>query len=163
MWHHFTCLIGSVQYTTVTLKSLFVFVLFTGIRGRQRWALIILFPFKEYSVFFNLISNISRTCSVRASLESDGLGDSNTYCRSVMSSSWLCLCQVSFTLNEELTMIDSMGEKASMVRAPREHPFTLQTVGGQTLAVFTETSSGKEFTSCVMRVKLQLKGPRSQT
>lgn len=36
-----------------------------------------------------------------------------------------------------------------MVRAPCEHPFTLQTVGGQTLAVFTETFSGKEFASCV--------------
>ncbi|KAI5625962.1 general transcription factor IIF subunit 2 isoform 1, partial [Silurus asotus] len=53
--------------------------------------------------------------------------------------------EVSFTLNEDLTTIEGMGEKASMVRAPREHPFTLQTVGGQTLTVFTETSSGKEF------------------
>ncbi|KAF5890463.1 general transcription factor IIF subunit 2-like isoform X1, partial [Clarias magur] len=51
--------------------------------------------------------------------------------------------EVSFTLNEELTAIDSISEKASMVRAPREHPFTLQTVGGQTLTVFTETSSGQ--------------------
>ncbi|KAK2818150.1 hypothetical protein Q7C36_022083 [Tachysurus vachellii] len=51
--------------------------------------------------------------------------------------------EVSFTLNEELTTIESMGEKASMVRAPREHPFTLQTVGGQTLAVYTETFSGQ--------------------
>ncbi|XP_072514104.1 general transcription factor IIF subunit 2 isoform X1 [Salminus brasiliensis] len=51
--------------------------------------------------------------------------------------------EVSFTLNEELTTIDSISEKASMVRAPREHPFTMQTVGGQTLAVFTETSSGQ--------------------
>ncbi|XP_065151837.1 general transcription factor IIF subunit 2 isoform X1 [Paramisgurnus dabryanus] len=49
--------------------------------------------------------------------------------------------EVSFTLNEELTTIDSMGEKSSMVRAPREHPFTLQTVGG--LAVFTESFSGQ--------------------
>ncbi len=30
-----------------------------------------------------------------------------------------------------------------MVRAPREHPFTLQTVGGHTLTVFTENSSGE--------------------
>ncbi|KAG1937781.1 general transcription factor IIF subunit 2 isoform X2 [Pimephales promelas] len=51
--------------------------------------------------------------------------------------------EVSFTLNEELTTIDTIGEKTSMVRAPREHPFTLQTVGGQTLAVFTENSSDK--------------------
>ncbi|KAK3530090.1 hypothetical protein QTP86_012818 [Hemibagrus guttatus] len=51
--------------------------------------------------------------------------------------------EVSFTLNEELTTIETMGEKASMVRAPREHPFTLQTVGGQTLAVYTETLSGQ--------------------
>ncbi|XP_007246735.1 general transcription factor IIF subunit 2 isoform X2 [Astyanax mexicanus] len=51
--------------------------------------------------------------------------------------------EVSFTLNEELTTIDSTSEKASLVRAPREHPFTMQTVGGQTLAVFTENSSDK--------------------
>ncbi|NP_001096603.1 general transcription factor IIF subunit 2 isoform 2 [Danio rerio] len=51
--------------------------------------------------------------------------------------------EVSFTLNEELTTIETIGEKTSMVRAPREHPFTLQTVGGQTLAVFTENSSDK--------------------
>uniref|UniRef100_A0A8B9KP15 General transcription factor IIF subunit 2 n=2 Tax=Astyanax mexicanus TaxID=7994 RepID=A0A8B9KP15_ASTMX len=51
--------------------------------------------------------------------------------------------EVSFTLNEELTTIDSTSEKASLVRAPREHPFTMQTVGGQTLAVFTENSSGE--------------------
>uniref|UniRef100_A0A667XXX4 General transcription factor IIF subunit 2 n=1 Tax=Myripristis murdjan TaxID=586833 RepID=A0A667XXX4_9TELE len=49
--------------------------------------------------------------------------------------------EVSFTLNEELTAIDGMADKK--VQAPREHPFTMQTVGGQTLAVFTETSSGE--------------------
>ncbi|XP_058632641.1 general transcription factor IIF subunit 2 isoform X2 [Onychostoma macrolepis] len=51
--------------------------------------------------------------------------------------------EVSFTLNEELTTIDTIGEKSSVVRAPREHPFTLQTVGGHTLTVFTENSSDK--------------------
>uniref|UniRef100_A0A3Q2WDT4 General transcription factor IIF subunit 2 n=1 Tax=Haplochromis burtoni TaxID=8153 RepID=A0A3Q2WDT4_HAPBU len=48
--------------------------------------------------------------------------------------------EVSFTLNEELTVIDGIEDKT--VSAPREHPFTMQSVGGQTLAVFTETSSG---------------------
>uniref|UniRef100_A0A8C7RSZ4 General transcription factor IIF subunit 2 n=1 Tax=Oncorhynchus mykiss TaxID=8022 RepID=A0A8C7RSZ4_ONCMY len=52
--------------------------------------------------------------------------------------------EVEFTLNEDLTMIDSLGDKPSGVQAPRDHPFTMQTVGGQTLAVFTETQSGKE-------------------
>uniref|UniRef100_A0A674DAS9 General transcription factor IIF subunit 2 n=1 Tax=Salmo trutta TaxID=8032 RepID=A0A674DAS9_SALTR len=52
--------------------------------------------------------------------------------------------EVAFTLNEDLTMIDSLGDKPSGVQAPRDHPFTMQTVGGQTLAVFTETQSGKE-------------------
>ncbi|XP_029601415.1 general transcription factor IIF subunit 2 isoform X1 [Salmo trutta] len=49
--------------------------------------------------------------------------------------------EVAFTLNEDLTMIDSLGDKPSGVQAPRDHPFTMQTVGGQTLAVFTETQS----------------------
>ncbi|XP_076839652.1 general transcription factor IIF subunit 2 isoform X1 [Brachyhypopomus gauderio] len=51
--------------------------------------------------------------------------------------------EVSFTLNEELTTIDTIGEKSSVVRVPREHPFTMQSVGGQILAVFTETPSGQ--------------------
>lgn len=49
--------------------------------------------------------------------------------------------QVSFTLNEDLTVYG--GGENKTVSAPREHPFTMQSVGGQTLAVFTETSSGK--------------------
>ncbi|KAM6980122.1 general transcription factor IIF subunit 2 isoform 2-T3 [Aplochiton taeniatus] len=49
--------------------------------------------------------------------------------------------EVSFTLNDELTVIDGTTDKT--IRAPRDHPFTMQTVGGQTLAVFTETSSGQ--------------------
>uniref|UniRef100_UPI001EAF1753 general transcription factor IIF subunit 2-like n=1 Tax=Oncorhynchus gorbuscha TaxID=8017 RepID=UPI001EAF1753 len=49
--------------------------------------------------------------------------------------------EVEFTLNEDLTMIDSLGDKPTGVQAPRDHPFTMQTVGGQTLAVFTETQS----------------------
>ncbi|KAM6943432.1 general transcription factor IIF subunit 2-like isoform 2-T2 [Xenentodon cancila] len=48
--------------------------------------------------------------------------------------------EVSFTLNEELTVIEGLDKTVS---APREHPFTMQSVGGQTLAVFTENSSDK--------------------
>ncbi|XP_040281367.1 general transcription factor IIF subunit 2 [Bufo bufo] len=52
--------------------------------------------------------------------------------------------EVSFTLNEELTSIQDMGGKSAptFVTAPREHPFQLQNVGGQTLTVFTESLSG---------------------
>ncbi|CAJ1049516.1 general transcription factor IIF subunit 2-like isoform X2 [Xyrichtys novacula] len=49
--------------------------------------------------------------------------------------------EVSFTLNEELTVIEGIEDKT--VSAPRDHPFTMQSVGGQTLAVFTENSSDK--------------------
>ncbi|XP_008631419.1 PREDICTED: general transcription factor IIF subunit 2 [Corvus brachyrhynchos] len=48
--------------------------------------------------------------------------------------------EVSFTLNEELANINDIGGKPASVSAPREHPFLLQSVGGQTLTVFTETS-----------------------
>ncbi|XP_039602240.1 general transcription factor IIF subunit 2 [Polypterus senegalus] len=51
--------------------------------------------------------------------------------------------EVSFTLNEELTDIQEIGDKPASVKAPRDHPFTMQSVGGQTLAVFTESSSEK--------------------
>lgn len=51
--------------------------------------------------------------------------------------------EVSFTLNEDLANIHDIGGKPASVSAPREHPFVLQSVGGQTLTVFTESSSGK--------------------
>lgn len=53
--------------------------------------------------------------------------------------------EVSFTLNEELASIQDIGGKPapSFVTAPREHPFQLQSVGGQTLTVFTENLSGQ--------------------
>ncbi|NXG73169.1 T2FB factor, partial [Baryphthengus martii] len=50
---------------------------------------------------------------------------------------------VSFTLNEELASINDIGGKPASVSAPREHPFLLQSVGGQTLTVFTESSMDK--------------------
>ncbi|KAM4609413.1 general transcription factor IIF subunit 2b [Polymixia lowei] len=49
--------------------------------------------------------------------------------------------EVSFTLNEELTTLSSLGEKAASLQVPRDHPLTMQTVGGQTLAVFTQTDT----------------------
>ncbi|CAL8243586.1 unnamed protein product [Lota lota] len=49
--------------------------------------------------------------------------------------------EVAFTLNEDLTAIEGSGDKR--VHAPRDHPFSMQTVGGQMLAVFTETPSDK--------------------
>uniref|UniRef100_A0A8D0L9Z0 General transcription factor IIF subunit 2 n=1 Tax=Sphenodon punctatus TaxID=8508 RepID=A0A8D0L9Z0_SPHPU len=51
--------------------------------------------------------------------------------------------EVSFTLNEDLASINDIGGKPASVSAPREHPFILQTVGGQTLTVFTESSVDK--------------------
>ncbi|XP_043927648.1 general transcription factor IIF subunit 2 [Protopterus annectens] len=47
--------------------------------------------------------------------------------------------EVSFTLNEELANIQDIGGKQALVSAPREHPFQLQNVGGQTLTVLTES------------------------
>ncbi|XP_018103622.1 general transcription factor IIF subunit 2 isoform X1 [Xenopus laevis] len=53
--------------------------------------------------------------------------------------------EVSFTLNEELASIQDIGGKpaSSLVSTPREHPFLLQSVGGQTLTVLTESLSDK--------------------
>ncbi|KAM9816690.1 general transcription factor IIF subunit 2-like [Neosynchiropus ocellatus] len=48
--------------------------------------------------------------------------------------------EVSFVLNEELTVLESSDDKMSAV--PTEHPVTIQAVGGQMLVVFSETSAG---------------------
>uniref|UniRef100_F7FIQ6 General transcription factor IIF subunit 2 n=1 Tax=Monodelphis domestica TaxID=13616 RepID=F7FIQ6_MONDO len=52
--------------------------------------------------------------------------------------------EVSFTLNEELANICDIDGKPSSVSAPREHRFHLQSVGGQTLTVFTEKSRNNQ-------------------
>ncbi|XP_062313051.1 general transcription factor IIF subunit 2b isoform X1 [Osmerus eperlanus] len=51
--------------------------------------------------------------------------------------------EVSFTLSEDLTSPSGLGEKAESLHVPRDHPFTMQTVGGQTLAVYSESSIDK--------------------
>uniref|UniRef100_A0A2K5CFH2 General transcription factor IIF subunit 2 n=1 Tax=Aotus nancymaae TaxID=37293 RepID=A0A2K5CFH2_AOTNA len=51
--------------------------------------------------------------------------------------------EVSFTLNEDLANIHDIGGKAASLSAHKEHPFVLQHVGGQILAIFTEGSSYK--------------------
>ncbi|CAO2591627.1 General transcription factor IIF subunit 2, partial [Lemmus lemmus] len=68
--------------------------------------------------------------------------------------------EVSFTLNEDLANIHDIGGKPASVSAPREHPFVLQSVGGQTLTVFTESSSGKgeQNFSLSIQDKLSLEG-----
>ncbi|KAG8452305.1 hypothetical protein GDO86_004203 [Hymenochirus boettgeri] len=66
--------------------------------------------------------------------------------------------EVSFTLNEELASIHDI--KGKPTSTPREHPFQLQSVGGQTLTVFTETLSGQSEDKSENRIteKLALEG-----
>nr|XP_057938280.1 general transcription factor IIF subunit 2-like isoform X2 [Doryrhamphus excisus] len=45
--------------------------------------------------------------------------------------------QVCFSLNEELTALGAVGEKDGPLQVPRDHPFSMSSVGGQTLAVFS--------------------------
>ncbi|XP_035532811.1 general transcription factor IIF subunit 2-like [Morone saxatilis] len=49
--------------------------------------------------------------------------------------------EVRFTLNEELTALGAVGEKDSSLQVPRDHPFTMHTVGGQTMAVFSQSDT----------------------
>ncbi|XP_054644325.1 general transcription factor IIF subunit 2-like isoform X2 [Dunckerocampus dactyliophorus] len=45
--------------------------------------------------------------------------------------------EVCFSLNEELTALGAVGEKDVPLQVPRHHPFTMNSVGGQTMAVFS--------------------------
>lgn len=49
--------------------------------------------------------------------------------------------EVSFKLNEDLTGLDALGEKDASLHVPRDHPFTMHSVGGQTLAVFSQSDT----------------------
>ncbi|KAF6738697.1 General transcription factor IIF subunit 2 [Oryzias melastigma] len=50
--------------------------------------------------------------------------------------------QVCFSLSEDLAALGSAEEKDASVQVPRDHPFTMQTVGGQTMAVFSQSDTG---------------------
>lgn len=54
--------------------------------------------------------------------------------------------QVHFGLSEELAAV---GEKDASLQVPRDHPFTMHTVGGQTLAVFSQSDKGQSPTQLV--------------
>uniref|UniRef100_A0A8D3DNN1 General transcription factor IIF subunit 2 n=2 Tax=Scophthalmus maximus TaxID=52904 RepID=A0A8D3DNN1_SCOMX len=52
--------------------------------------------------------------------------------------------EVCFSLSAELSALHSaVGEKDGALQVPREHPFTMHTVGGQTMAVFSQSSTGQ--------------------
>uniref|UniRef100_A0A673XTX0 General transcription factor IIF subunit 2 n=1 Tax=Salmo trutta TaxID=8032 RepID=A0A673XTX0_SALTR len=56
--------------------------------------------------------------------------------------------EVSFTLNEDLINLSAFEEKAASVRALQDHPMTMHSVGGKTLAVFTESFAGNSQLPC---------------
>ncbi|KAK2839616.1 hypothetical protein Q5P01_013356 [Channa striata] len=57
--------------------------------------------------------------------------------------------EVCFSLNEELTALGAMDEVNGELQVPKDHPFTMHTVGGQTLAVFSQSDTGQSATdSC---------------
>ncbi|RVE58157.1 hypothetical protein OJAV_G00206410 [Oryzias javanicus] len=49
--------------------------------------------------------------------------------------------EVCFSLSEDLAALGSAEEKDALVQVPRDHPFTMQTVGGQTMAVFSQSDT----------------------
>ncbi|KAM7380718.1 hypothetical protein PAMP_003993 [Pampus punctatissimus] len=58
----------------------------------------------------------------------------------VKQSKGVWLVKVRFSLDEELAAV---GEKEASLQVPRDHPFTMHTVGGQTMAVFSQSDKGK--------------------
>ncbi|XP_072253386.1 general transcription factor IIF subunit 2-like [Leuresthes tenuis] len=49
--------------------------------------------------------------------------------------------EVCFSLSEDLAAIDAVGEKDASVQGPKDHSFTMHTVGGQTMVVFSQSDT----------------------
>ncbi|KAF3695011.1 General transcription factor IIF subunit 2 [Channa argus] len=49
--------------------------------------------------------------------------------------------EVCFSLNEELTALGAVDEINGTLQVPKDHPFNMHTVGGQTLAVFSQSDT----------------------
>uniref|UniRef100_A0A665ULZ4 General transcription factor IIF subunit 2 n=1 Tax=Echeneis naucrates TaxID=173247 RepID=A0A665ULZ4_ECHNA len=48
---------------------------------------------------------------------------------------------VCFSLNADLSAVGTVGEKDGSLQVPRDHPFTMHTVAGQTMAVFSQSNT----------------------
>ncbi|XP_022596307.1 general transcription factor IIF subunit 2-like isoform X2 [Seriola dumerili] len=59
----------------------------------------------------------------------------------VKQSKGVWLVKVCFSLNAELSALGAVGEKDGTLQVPRDHPFTMHTVGGQTMAVFSQSDT----------------------
>ncbi|XP_039884228.1 general transcription factor IIF subunit 2-like isoform X2 [Simochromis diagramma] len=51
------------------------------------------------------------------------------------------LNQVCFSLSDELIALDAVGENDASLEVPKDHPFTMHPVGGQTMAVFSRSNT----------------------
>ncbi|XP_071357322.1 general transcription factor IIF subunit 2-like isoform X1 [Trachinotus anak] len=49
--------------------------------------------------------------------------------------------EVCFSLNAELSALGTVGEKDGTPQVPRDHPFTMHSVGGRTMAVFSQSDT----------------------
>ncbi|XP_026231574.1 general transcription factor IIF subunit 2-like isoform X1 [Anabas testudineus] len=49
--------------------------------------------------------------------------------------------EVRFSLNEELAALGAVGETDGLLQVPKDYPFTMHTVGGQTMAVFSQSNA----------------------
>ncbi|XP_063354499.1 general transcription factor IIF subunit 2-like isoform X2 [Pelmatolapia mariae] len=49
--------------------------------------------------------------------------------------------EVCFSLSDELMALDAVGENNASLEVPKDHPFTMHPVGGQTMAVFSHSNT----------------------
>ncbi|XP_028991794.1 general transcription factor IIF subunit 2-like [Betta splendens] len=49
--------------------------------------------------------------------------------------------EVCFSLSEELTALGAVGDTDGFLQVPKDYPFTMHTSGGQTMAVFSQSST----------------------
>ncbi|XP_039884229.1 general transcription factor IIF subunit 2-like isoform X3 [Simochromis diagramma] len=49
--------------------------------------------------------------------------------------------EVCFSLSDELIALDAVGENDASLEVPKDHPFTMHPVGGQTMAVFSRSNT----------------------
>lgn len=68
--------------------------------------------------------------------------------------------QVRFSLSEELVTLGATGEKDGSPEVPKDHPFTMHGVGGQTMAVFSQSDTGQsQYASSVQSFLLKTEAP----
>ena len=95
-------------------------------------------------VLYLFLSSVVKGLFLKFSTEQ--LYKSSSFSEYMMCFVYWIVSQVSFKLNEDLSTLSS--REVEVMKIPRDHPFTMLPAGGPSLAVYTQSETGRCHSNC---------------